>query len=46
MDAGKKFGDDSLTSIVNAENAEIDDISVVRDGDHLFFVSSQSKDQA
>ncbi|KAG6416682.1 hypothetical protein SASPL_124117 [Salvia splendens] len=44
--AGKKFGDDSLTSIVNAENAEIDDINVVRDGDHLFFVSSQSKDQA
>ncbi|KAL3616900.1 hypothetical protein CASFOL_039294 [Castilleja foliolosa] len=36
--AGQKFGDDSLTSVVNAENAEIDDISVVRDGDHLFFM--------
>ncbi|KAG6419331.1 hypothetical protein SASPL_121549 [Salvia splendens] len=44
--AGKKFGDGSIASIVNAENAEIDDISVVRDGDHLFFLSSQSKDQA
>lgn len=40
--AGKKFGDDSLTSIVNEENAEIDDLSVIRDGDHLFLLSSQS----
>ncbi|XP_047948704.1 potassium channel KAT3-like [Salvia hispanica] len=43
--AGEKYGDDSITSIVNAENAEIDDLSVVRDGDHLFLVSSQCKDQ-
>ncbi|KAL6500710.1 hypothetical protein OROHE_025507 [Orobanche hederae] len=34
--AGQKFGDDSLTSVLNAEDAEIDDISVIRDGDHLF----------
>ncbi|KAL6561976.1 hypothetical protein OROGR_002983 [Orobanche gracilis] len=34
--AGQKFGDDSLTSVVNAEDAKIDDISVIRDGDHLF----------
>lgn len=43
--AGKKFGDDSLMSIVNAENAEIDDLSVIRDGDHLFLMSSQSEEQ-
>ncbi|XP_073158750.1 potassium channel KAT3 [Henckelia pumila] len=39
--AGKKFGDDKLTKVVNAENAEIDDLRVVRDGDHLFFLPSQ-----
>ncbi|KAL2244677.1 potassium channel KAT3 [Sesamum indicum] len=39
--AGQKFGDDSLTSVVNADNAEIDDLSVIRDGDHLFLLSSQ-----
>ncbi|KAL8460918.1 hypothetical protein ACS0TY_032424 [Phlomoides rotata] len=44
--AGQKFGDDSLISVVNAENAEIDDLSVVRDGDHLFLVSRQSEDTA
>ncbi|KAL3643634.1 hypothetical protein CASFOL_014449 [Castilleja foliolosa] len=36
--AGQKFGDEGLTSVVNAENAEIDDTSVVRDGDHLFLM--------
>lgn len=44
--AGQKFGDDSLTSVMNAENAEIDDLSVVRDGDHLFLVSRQNEDTA
>ncbi|KAL7142504.1 hypothetical protein ABFS83_08G127500 [Erythranthe nasuta] len=39
--AGEKFGDGSLTKLVNAENAEIDDISVIRDGDHLFFSSER-----
>ncbi|XP_075497357.1 potassium channel KAT3-like isoform X2 [Primulina tabacum] len=39
--AGKKFGDDKLTKVVNAENAEIDDLRVIRDGDHLFFLPSQ-----
>lgn len=39
--AGKKFGDDKLTKVVNAENAEIDDLKVIRDGDHLFFLASQ-----
>ncbi|KAH6793095.1 potassium channel KAT1-like protein [Perilla frutescens var. hirtella] len=43
--SGQKFGDDNLTSIVNAENAEIDDLSVIRDGDHLFLISSRSQEQ-
>ncbi|KAK4488169.1 hypothetical protein RD792_003911 [Penstemon davidsonii] len=38
--AGQKFGDDSLTNVVNTENAEIDDLSVIRDGDHLFLLPS------
>ncbi|KAL7174240.1 hypothetical protein ACSBR2_033488 [Camellia fascicularis] len=37
--AGEKFGGYYLTKAVNAENAEIDDLSVVQDGDHLFFLS-------
>ncbi|XP_051125094.1 potassium channel KAT3-like [Andrographis paniculata] len=39
--AGQKFGDESLTTVVNEENTEIDDLNVIRDGDHLFFLSSQ-----
>ncbi|KAL7089354.1 hypothetical protein ACP275_13G182500 [Erythranthe tilingii] len=42
--AGQKFGDESLTGVVNSENAEIDDLSVVRDGDHLFLLSSHYYD--
>jgi len=36
--AGQKFVGCNPTKVVNQENAEIDDISVVRDGDHLFFL--------
>ncbi|KAJ8449938.1 hypothetical protein Cgig2_029300 [Carnegiea gigantea] len=36
--AGQKFGGCHFTEIVNSENAEIEDISVIRDGDHLFFL--------
>ncbi|XP_058198580.1 potassium channel KAT3-like [Rhododendron vialii] len=36
--AGEKFGSYGLTKVVNAENAEIEDISVVRDGDTLFLL--------
>ncbi|GER24590.1 potassium channel KAT1 [Striga asiatica] len=43
--AGEKFGDESLTRLVNAEDAEIDDISVVRDGDHLFLMSSPCRNR-
>ena len=44
--AGKKFGGYRLTKVVNAENAEIDDLRVVRDGDHLFLLQGEceSKD--
>ncbi|WZZ13971.1 hypothetical protein YC2023_107060 [Brassica napus] len=38
--AGEKFGGCSFTKITNAENTEIDDLDVIRDGDHLFFSSS------
>ncbi|KAL2475023.1 Potassium channel KAT1 [Abeliophyllum distichum] len=38
--AGQKFGEYNVTKVVNAENAEIDDISVIRDGDHLFLLAS------
>ncbi|KAH7837049.1 hypothetical protein Vadar_008965 [Vaccinium darrowii] len=40
--AGEKFGSYGLTKVVNAENAEIDDISVVRDGDTLFLIEGDS----
>ncbi|XP_052179518.1 potassium channel KAT1-like [Diospyros lotus] len=36
--AGEKLGGYNLTKVVNADNAEIDDLSVVRDGDHLFLL--------
>ncbi|XP_010434553.1 PREDICTED: potassium channel KAT2 [Camelina sativa] len=35
--AGDKFGYGSFTKVTNAENAEIDDEDVIRDGDHLYF---------
>ncbi|KAF5204869.1 Potassium channel kat1 [Thalictrum thalictroides] len=34
--AGQKFEGHHPTKVINGENAEIDDISVIRDGDHLF----------
>ncbi|KAL5716030.1 hypothetical protein ACHQM5_017770 [Ranunculus cassubicifolius] len=36
--ADNKFGGYNPTKIVNGENAEIDDISIIRDGDHLFLL--------
>ncbi|KAM3284661.1 potassium channel KAT1 [Capsicum chacoense] len=36
--AGQRFGGCNFKRAVNAENAEIDDIDVIRDGDHLFFL--------
>lgn len=39
--AGQKFGGRSPKKVVNVENAEIDDISVIRDGDHLFLLDNE-----
>ncbi|KAL3522704.1 hypothetical protein ACH5RR_015538 [Cinchona calisaya] len=36
--AGKKFGGQTFTKVLNAEDTEIDSLIVIRDGDHLFFV--------
>ncbi|KAF2949034.1 hypothetical protein DAI22_01g078100 [Oryza sativa Japonica Group] len=36
--ACQKFNNYRLTKLVNPEFAEIDDITVIRDGDHLFFM--------
>ncbi|KAK6797199.1 hypothetical protein RDI58_004901 [Solanum bulbocastanum] len=36
--AGQRFGGYDFKRAVNAEDAEIDDIDVIRDGDHLFFL--------
>ncbi|CAJ1978364.1 unnamed protein product [Sphenostylis stenocarpa] len=41
--AGEKFGGSKPTKVISKENAEIDDISVIRDGDHLFFLCSDSE---
>ncbi|VVB08137.1 unnamed protein product [Arabis nemorensis] len=38
--AGEKFGGCNFKKITNAENAEIDDLDVIWDGDHLFFSSN------
>ncbi|GAA0172043.1 ion channel [Lithospermum erythrorhizon] len=39
--AGQKFGGKTFTTLVNAEHAEIDDLEVIRDGDHLFFLANE-----
>ncbi|KAK8678112.1 hypothetical protein V6N13_143623 [Hibiscus sabdariffa] len=41
--AGEKFGGIAFTKVVNAENAEIDDIHVIRDGDDLFLLQNESE---
>ncbi|XP_019417977.1 PREDICTED: potassium channel KAT3 isoform X2 [Lupinus angustifolius] len=38
--AGGKFGGFNPTKVFNTENAEIDDINVIRDGDYLFILCS------
>nr|XP_009403508.1 PREDICTED: potassium channel KAT3 isoform X1 [Musa acuminata subsp. malaccensis] len=35
---GQKFNVDQPTMVVNQDDAEIDDIAVIRDGDHLFLL--------
>ncbi|XP_020523489.1 potassium channel KAT2 isoform X2 [Amborella trichopoda] len=39
----QKFVGHNPTLVVNEENAEIDDIGVVRDGDHLFLIEEKFK---
>ncbi|WCJ27390.1 Potassium channel KAT2 [Euphorbia peplus] len=39
---GEKYAGYRFTRIINAENAEIDDISVIRDGDHLFLLQNDT----
>ncbi|KAI7738556.1 hypothetical protein M8C21_015834 [Ambrosia artemisiifolia] len=36
--AGEKFGGQHFARVVSSESAEVDDLSVIRDGDHLFFL--------
>ncbi|XP_059668998.1 potassium channel KAT2-like [Cornus florida] len=38
--AGQKLGSYEFTKVVSAQNAEIDDLSVIRDGDHLFLLQN------
>ncbi|KAL8192314.1 hypothetical protein R6Q57_027981 [Mikania cordata] len=38
--AGEKFGHQHFAKVVSTESAEVDDLSVIRDGDHLFFLSN------
>ncbi|CAL0301237.1 unnamed protein product [Lupinus luteus] len=38
--AGEKFGGFNPTKVLSTENAEIDDINVIRDGDYLFLLCS------
>ncbi|KAL2327098.1 hypothetical protein Fmac_020525 [Flemingia macrophylla] len=41
--AGEKFGGSKPTRVITTDNAEIDDISVIRDGDHLFFLCGDTE---
>ncbi|QCD76988.1 potassium voltage-gated channel Eag-related subfamily H member 6 [Vigna unguiculata] len=41
--AGEKFGGFNPTKVVNTENAEIDDINVIRDGDRLFLLCGNNE---
>ncbi|KAL5157504.1 Potassium channel KAT1 [Glycine soja] len=42
--ADDKFGGFNPIKVINTENAEIDDINVIRDGDHLFLLCSGDED--
>ncbi|KAA3479057.1 potassium channel KAT1-like [Gossypium australe] len=41
--AGEKFGCYTFTKVLNSENAEIDDIHVIRDGDHLYILQDEDE---
>lgn len=38
--AGERFGEYNIKKVVNAENVEIDEVDVIRDGDHLYLLST------
>ncbi|CAN6446388.1 unnamed protein product [Victoria cruziana] len=40
---GEKFIGHHPTKVVNGENTEVDDLTVVRDGDHLFLVEEETE---
>lgn len=40
---GEKFGGYKFTGVINADNAEIDDICVIRDGDNLFLLQNDTE---
>ncbi|KAM7524987.1 hypothetical protein LguiA_014889 [Lonicera macranthoides] len=42
--AGKKFGGYNLIRVLSSENAEIDDLSVIRDGEHLFLLANDNEE--
>ncbi|KAG6530064.1 hypothetical protein ZIOFF_012285 [Zingiber officinale] len=42
--AREKFTGHQPTKVLNQENAEIDDIRVIRDGDHLFLLEEEDRD--
>ncbi|XP_042464738.1 potassium channel KAT3-like isoform X1 [Zingiber officinale] len=42
--AREKFIGHQPTKVLNQENAEIDDIRVIRDGDHLFLLEEEDRD--
>lgn len=41
--AGERFGERNIERVVNAENAQVEELSVVRDGDHLYFLPTMSE---
>lgn len=43
LTAGETFGGNHPAEVINAESAEIDDINVIQDGDHLFFLQNMQE---
>nr|KYP38749.1 Potassium channel KAT1 [Cajanus cajan] len=41
--SAEKFGGFDLTKVINTQNAEIDDINIIRDGDRLFLLCSDNE---
>ncbi|KAK9064311.1 hypothetical protein SSX86_015691 [Deinandra increscens subsp. villosa] len=41
--AGQKFGGQNFAKVVNSTRAEVDDLSVIKDEEHLFFLSNDCR---